>query len=642
MATAGDGLKWFGEGFDGFPRGLPDNCVEYVLYIIDEKSQTDSELRGRLGQALNTANDLALKLLKNYIWQREPFELELRNDDDHGDSVEDEWVIVFLLREISKIHQDLWIRVSDSDGEFLLIEAAKVLPSWLNPEIADNRVWINGGSLKIIPLDSKTRKTAKDLPSEASLSLKEARSFIARNRDGLLSSPSIEDEAFYRLRNYPDQIQGNLHRALVRIPRNLAVVLHAQPQVVSQAVEAFYLRDPIALQPLRSATANEHSGLVFPPLDLVTMSTTFSKVGYAQLKSQEFAIPAWEPVLSKEKDTKEYAQAEMGMKLSCGFEMLVTDHQNQDRNSVKTIRQLLNSVRDGQGNLPTSEEISGWGLVEDDESWLDIDFEEFNQELSGRSKGKGKDGASPLGAGFGDKAAQENLRKMVERFAGFLDNDTAGPAGAEFHDIMDDDDDDDDDNYSDISSDGEDKDISFDETEFARVMREMMGMPPEEVPATSSGPAPEKSRFQELDSDDDDDDDDPGSERDEEDEDADDDQMQDIMRRMEAELKEKGFLDPVPQSGTSSSHNTLKENVPGSDQKQATRETGDESKDRAGSDDDDSEQGGELDIDYNLAKNMLESFKGQAGLAGPGGNLLGLMGMHFPRDEDDRLERNSK
>lgn len=33
-------------------------------------------------------------------------------------------------------------RVYDTDGEFLLIEAANALPKWLNPEIADHRVCI--------------------------------------------------------------------------------------------------------------------------------------------------------------------------------------------------------------------------------------------------------------------------------------------------------------------------------------------------------------------------------------------------------------------------------------------------------------------------------------------------------------------
>ena len=44
----------------------------------------------------------------------------------------------------------------------------------------------------------------------------------------------------------------------------------------------------------------------------------------------------------------------------------------------------------------------------------------------------------------------------------------------------------------------------------------------------------------------------------------------------------------------------------------------------------------ELDIDFNLAKNLLESFKSQGGMSGPGGNLMGMMGMQLPRDEDDK------
>lgn len=58
---------------------------------------------------------------------------------DFGDSVEDEWLIVYLLRELSLKDKNLWIRIADTDGEFLLIEAAEVLPRWLNPEIAENR-----------------------------------------------------------------------------------------------------------------------------------------------------------------------------------------------------------------------------------------------------------------------------------------------------------------------------------------------------------------------------------------------------------------------------------------------------------------------------------------------------------------------
>lgn len=57
-----------------------------------------------------------------------------------GDSIEDEWVIVYILRELTKKHKDIWVKVVDSDGEFLLVEAAGALPAWLEPEVADNRV----------------------------------------------------------------------------------------------------------------------------------------------------------------------------------------------------------------------------------------------------------------------------------------------------------------------------------------------------------------------------------------------------------------------------------------------------------------------------------------------------------------------
>lgn len=64
----------------------------------------------------------------------------LHGQTNFGDSIEDEWLIVYLLRELSLKFKDLWIRVSDADGEFLLVEAANALPRWLVPEIAEKRV----------------------------------------------------------------------------------------------------------------------------------------------------------------------------------------------------------------------------------------------------------------------------------------------------------------------------------------------------------------------------------------------------------------------------------------------------------------------------------------------------------------------
>lgn len=74
-----------------------------------------------------------------------PGPLHLHGLTNYGDSIEDEWLIVYILRQLSNQFSNLWIKVVDTDGEFLLIEAANALPRWLNPEIADNRVsfWIS-------------------------------------------------------------------------------------------------------------------------------------------------------------------------------------------------------------------------------------------------------------------------------------------------------------------------------------------------------------------------------------------------------------------------------------------------------------------------------------------------------------------
>lgn len=57
-----------------------------------------------------------------------------------GDNIEDEWFIVHLIYELTRLYDDLIVHVEDSDGYFVLIEAANYLPHWLNPDNADNRV----------------------------------------------------------------------------------------------------------------------------------------------------------------------------------------------------------------------------------------------------------------------------------------------------------------------------------------------------------------------------------------------------------------------------------------------------------------------------------------------------------------------
>ena len=84
------------------------------------------------------------------------------------------------------------------------------------------------------------------------------------------------------------------------------------------------------------------------------------------------------------------------------------------------------------GNLPSDEVIKTWPDVvrDDDESWLDIDFEDFENELRGN-----RGPTSSSRKGFGDASTQADLRKMVSRFEAFLNDESAGLEGVDMDDM---------------------------------------------------------------------------------------------------------------------------------------------------------------------------------------------------------------
>jgi hypothetical protein len=445
-----------------------------------------------------------------------------------------------------------------------------------------------------------TSTDARTAPISRSLTIEEALTTLSKSSETLIHSPLIESEAFYRLRNYPSHIEASLHHALISIPRKLAYILHNRPAAIAPAVEAFYLRDPIALKPLQKLP----SKLIFPPEDLVTVSTRFTKVLYAQVKSQQFSTPlAWReliPYSMGDEDTgmpveKKEMQLQMGMKITSGFEMLISDPKNVDNQTVRETKIVLDDIAAKNDILPTDSEINDWKDVnrEDDDKWLDINFEDFDRELRGNN-GDAKSakvfGPEPPPS-FGDATTQEDLKKMVERFESFLNDENAGVDGAELDDM---DFDNDGGDFSEDDSEDEDKDVSFDENEFAKMMREMMGMPPEGIDGAKGSPftmahtkSEQSERMQELDSD-------------EEDEEEEAKELSKVMQRMEAELKAEGALnlDPIPKKVA-----ILKDKSKSNEKGSSPREDWEDE-----SDDEDA------NIDFNLAKNLLKSFKSQVSL----------------------------
>lgn len=77
MDKVKDEFRGFEAGFEGFPKHLPDDCVEYTLFVIDSKLNSQRDLRGRLEVIRKQSRGLTDRLLKDYIWQRDSFNLQI-------------------------------------------------------------------------------------------------------------------------------------------------------------------------------------------------------------------------------------------------------------------------------------------------------------------------------------------------------------------------------------------------------------------------------------------------------------------------------------------------------------------------------------------------------------------------------------
>lgn len=67
-------------GHTGFERELPDNSVEYLLFIIEGDKSDSRNTLAQLEKLRKSALDLCQDLTKDYIWQRDEFNLQLKNE----------------------------------------------------------------------------------------------------------------------------------------------------------------------------------------------------------------------------------------------------------------------------------------------------------------------------------------------------------------------------------------------------------------------------------------------------------------------------------------------------------------------------------------------------------------------------------
>jgi len=304
-------MKFFSEDF-----------VKYQVYI-DPQVLKNKSIEILHSEYSNFCNSL---IPSKYIWQHDPFQLTIRRDKNclegktrFGENIEDEWFIVSLLMRLTKQFPETIVKVWDNDGQFLLIEAAMELPKWVKPEIMDNRVFIRGGKIHIIPL-----KIEKGLIKDINIAL----DIIRSQKENTEADEKIQAAIQRRIKDYPENAPSFTLRLC--LPVEIAHLLKKDKQLVSSAVRAFYERDPIALR--HGAEMKKFN----PKLENMVMTmVTFSRCLYAQLSQQPFQPPKVFPKLPP-RTSPDYRALSEGARLAIGFEML---YQQSKKCSKKTVHE---------------------------------------------------------------------------------------------------------------------------------------------------------------------------------------------------------------------------------------------------------------------------------------------------------------
>ncbi|XP_074301807.1 protein ecdysoneless homolog [Silene latifolia] len=588
-----------------------------------------------------------------YTWHHTTFTLtptatHLHGHLRYGDNLDDEWFVVFLLFHISRLFHNLSIRVWDSDGEFLLIEAAFHLPKWVNPETAGNRVFIRGGEVCIVP--------KKRVPGD--MRLEDALRVLVEFPDECRANDDVQSVIKRRVDEFPEKAKRNVHRARVLVLVSVAKVLRQEPCMISLAVEGFYDRD---IDNMKHAAKMEKFLPKGREEELVLVLAKMSRAMYAQLMQQKFQAPKCYPMppVPPKTDQSTYLEAELGMKIACGFEMMYQQKKREEEegkgSTWEVFRDSLEKSGYFQGLLPGSyeykrlmenakeyykksavhheasemlsapvkriDEILALPLSmddfkvqevpsSDDNSWLYGGEEELNSVLTERQremeqyeeKKKKKQKVKEKINESDSSIPNENdvdLGDIAKLMKAFMDK-VSTYKGAE------------------VPEDSDLEDVEFDMDRFMK-----------ELGAATMNPA------QDVDSDDVE----GGSSSDMDFDESEDDSDMEEEPEEHGDMKQKDFTHAYSDvlndelKSTTLKKSFVRANDHSPYKNEALSGAGDEEMD---------DNFTPVDVDVNLVKSLLDSFSSQQGLPGPASNLLGLMGKQLPLDDVAKPKHNAK
>ena len=158
-------------------------------------------------------------------------ECVLTSSVDVADNLEDEWFALWVVRQVTLAIPGAVGSVQDEhDGDFCLVEAADVVPAWLEPDVSALRVWIFRGDLHLID------------PRQLAVATSPARAvaFVRSAPEATRANATLQREAFARTQDFPAAaLRNSKHAVRLALPVSAARALAAAPELAPMAVRAW-------------------------------------------------------------------------------------------------------------------------------------------------------------------------------------------------------------------------------------------------------------------------------------------------------------------------------------------------------------------------------------------------------------------
>lgn len=159
------------------------------------------------------------------------------------------------------------------------------------------------------------------------MSLDEALHEVTNSPELTKAAHNIEQAILKRIGTYPDKISENIHRTIVKLPTTLATILSLQPSLISPIVDAYCNHDSVDVKACKKVDFN----------DCINVEVRFTKFLYATLVHSK--------LINQAKYHGNDKKTLLGLKLTCGYQMLMNKASANDTLSSKEYQTFIQSLK---------------------------------------------------------------------------------------------------------------------------------------------------------------------------------------------------------------------------------------------------------------------------------------------------------